>query len=101
MMKKAFINALLAEIYIVFIVLVVDFVAKAFESAEVMFVPVVMLSIFVLSAAVMGYLFFSQPVQLYLEGQKKQAVSFFLFTILSFAILTIVSTIILFSGILS
>lgn len=52
--------------------------------------PVIFLSIFVLSAAVMGYLFVGEPLQLYLRGERKEAVSFFLKTVASFAIITLV-----------
>lgn len=57
------------------------------------FSPVVALSVFVLSAAVMGYLFVGETLQLYLNGEKKQAVSFFASTVLCFAVLTIVAVI--------
>lgn len=42
-----------------------------------LFIPVVMLCLFVLSAAVMGFLFLSEPFRLYMEGQKAEAFVFF------------------------
>jgi hypothetical protein len=36
-----------------------------------------MLSLFVLSAAVMGYLFLSEPITLLVENRKREAVIFF------------------------
>ncbi len=51
--------------------------------------PVAALSLLVLSVSVMGFLFLGQPLQLYLDGQKKQAISFFMRTVTSFAVLTL------------
>lgn len=59
-----------------------------------------MISLFTLSAAVMGYLFFSQPLQMYLDGSKKSAVKLFLQTIVSFAVLTILAFAVLLTGII-
>jgi len=47
------------------------------------------LSLFVLSAAVMGFLFVYQPLQLYLDCHKKEGVDFFFKTVGSFAIITV------------
>ena len=49
-----------------------------------------LLSLFVLSAAVMGYIFFYQPTQLYLAGKHKEAVNMFLKTVGFFATITLV-----------
>jgi hypothetical protein len=38
----------------------------------------------------MGYLFFYQPVQLFIEGKKKQAVNLFIQTVGVFAVITAV-----------
>jgi len=40
-----------------------------------------MLSLFTLSAAVMGYLFAAEPIMMYLDGKKKEAVNFFFTTV--------------------
>ena len=63
------------------------------------FAPVAILSLFTLSAAVMGYIFFFQPVQLYLDGKKKPAIDLFLQTLGVFAIITIAILILFFSGV--
>lgn len=89
MTKKSFANAFLAELYIVVIVLVIHYAQASVEPVETILIPISMLSLFVLSAAVMGYLFLSQPAQLYLDGEKKQAVNLFLSTVAIFAVITI------------
>jgi hypothetical protein len=50
------------------------------------FSPVIVLMLFVLSAAIMDILFFGRPVQLYLDNQKKEALTFLSYTILWFSI---------------
>jgi hypothetical protein len=45
----------------------------------------VMLGLFVLSAAVMGFLFFYEPFQLYFTDRKQEALQFFGKTVASFA----------------
>lgn len=60
-MKKPFLNALGAAIYIVVIVLGIASTTKLFPNAkETLIIPMTMLNLFVLSAAVMGYLYCSR-----------------------------------------
>lgn len=85
MTKKPYLNALAAAAYILIIVTVLQFTTKL-DGADTPFIaPVAMLSLFVFSAALMGFLFLSQPLQLYLDGNKKEGVKFFLQTAASFA----------------
>ena len=51
--------------------------------------PILMLSLMVLSVAVMGYLFFYQPVLLLLGGKQKEGAELFLRTLGSFAGITL------------
>jgi len=61
-----------------------------FENNAVSIVaPMAMISLFTLSAAVMGYLFGYQPFQLYFDGKKKLAVKLFLQTVAVFGGMTI------------
>jgi len=59
---------------------------------------VVFLSLLTLSVAVMAFLFFYQPLLLFIEGKKKEAVNLFLKTVGIFAVMTAISLILLFSG---
>ena len=64
-MKKPFLHALGAALYIIVIVLVVQVVTSALKDQnETIIIPMTMLSLFVLSATVMGYLFLSEPLYL-------------------------------------
>jgi hypothetical protein len=59
--------------------------------------PVFFLSMFIVSACITGSLVLLKPVLLYLDGQKKEAVNLFLYTIVFLAIMaTIVGLSIIF-----
>lgn len=97
MKKTAFVYALLAECYIIAVVFLIRYGLSTIGESDTILIPMGMLSLFVLSAAMMGYIFLSKPVQLYLEGQKKEAVNFFLSTAVLFAVITGIVFLILFS----
>lgn len=75
-MKKPILYAFVATTYIVFIVSVLNFVSHL-SLKESILMPMAMLGLFVLSVAVMGFLFLSEPILLYIEDQKKEAIIFF------------------------
>ena len=75
-MRKPFIHALAAALYIVIIVGVM-WTGVSILKHDTIIIPMAMLSLFVLSAAIMGYLFLSEPIQLFIEDKKKEAITFF------------------------
>lgn len=86
MTRNPFYNALLAIAYIVGIVSLISLAPHAFASEkDNIFIPMGMLSLLVLSVAVMAYLFFYEPVILLLDGKRDAAVKLFLHTIGIFA----------------
>ncbi|OHA91787.1 MAG: hypothetical protein A2665_00965 [Candidatus Zambryskibacteria bacterium RIFCSPHIGHO2_01_FULL_46_30] len=96
-MGKPFLHALGAILYIVIIVFVVQVVTSALKSQnETIIIPMTMLSLFVLSAAVMGYLFLSEPLYLLMENRKQEAIAFFAKVVGIFACFVAVFTILLF-----
>ncbi len=93
MTTKPFYNAVLAAGYIVGLVyFIFTFVAQPNtpDSQTSLLVPIAMLSLFVLSAAVMSYLFLYEPLMLYFDNKRQEAVRFFLATIGIFALITLV-----------
>lgn len=101
MSKNPIINALSASAYIVLIVTVMTFVSQTQRNKPDTFLaPITLLSVLTLSVAVMGFLFFYQPLQLFIEGKKKEAVGLFVKTVGIFAAFTTVALILLFSGLL-
>lgn len=102
MIKKPFFNALFALMYIIGLVSLMTYLSgKISDTGKTIVAPIFMLSLFTLSAGVMGYLFVAQPLQLYLDGAKKDSVGFFMKTLGSFALLTALVLIVLLSGIFS
>ena len=88
MTKSPYLNALLAELYIIGIVFLINTLAKPnTPDNETLLVPMMMLSLFVLSAAVMGFLFVAEPLTLFLDGKREEAVKFFLTTVATFAVI--------------
>ncbi len=90
MTKNPFYNAITASIYIIFIVFTLNFVFKMETNTGIaaFLTPIMMLSLFTLSVAVMGYIFFYQPILLFLDGKKDKAINLFLKTLGIFGILT-------------
>lgn len=98
MTKNPYLNALFAGLYIVFIVCLITY-GPTFvrEKPDTILAPMAMLSLLVLSVAFMGYIFFFQPVLMYMEGQKREAMEFFMKTLLTFAAITSIVVIIAFT----
>lgn len=86
--KYAVLHATGAVAYIALVATVMtkaEHLIKGFEGT--MLPPVLFLTLFVLSAAVMGLTFFGRPVLWYLEGKKQDAVELTLYTVLAFALI--------------
>lgn len=99
MTKNPFINALAATLYIAAVASLMFYGTEHSQPGNNVVVPIAILSLFTLSAAVMAYLFLYQPLQLYLDGKKKDAVNLFLQTVAVFAGLTAVAFAVMLSGI--
>lgn len=86
-MKKSYLNAVYAIIYIIGIVAIMS--SKIIQGNSVV-TEILILALLVLSVATMGYLFVGNPVLIYLDGKKKEAIKYFFETITSFGIMTII-----------
>ena len=83
---RAYANAVLAALHIVGIVFVMGTLeSRGQEGDDGIVLPMAVLALFVLSAAVMGFLFAYEPVRLFVEGRKQEAVWFFWKTVATFA----------------
>lgn len=98
MSKNPIINDLSASAYITLVATTMYFGTKIIPKEDSFVAPIAMISLFTLSAAVMGYIFCYQPLQLYFDGKKKQATKLFLQTTLVFAVLTALAFVSLFTG---
>ncbi len=91
--KNALVNSSIAVLYIAVVVAIMANMenGKIGQANNNILSGVVVLLLFVLSAAVMGITIFGRPILWYLDGFKKEAVKLVLYTIgLLFVILVIV-----------
>lgn len=101
MSKNPIVNAVSASGYIVLVVAVMTFVSQTQRNKpDTFFAPITLLSVLTLSVAVMAYLFFYQPLLLFINGEKKEAVRLFIKTVGIFAVFTSVLLILLLSGLI-
>ena len=98
MKKNPVIYGIAATAYIILIVAILNYGSHLPVHPNEFLVPIAMLSLFTLSAAVMAYIFGYQPVQLYFSGHKEAAVKFFLQTLASFGVITFLLVLLMFSG---
>ena len=86
MTKNPYANAVFAALYIVFIVHVMTTISTYIQdgSGNKILIPMTFLSLFVFSAVVMGFLFVLEPIGMYIDGKKHEAVTFFLKTVATF-----------------
>lgn len=101
MTKNPLINALSASAYIFLVVLVMNIVtAPLRHKPDTMFAPIAVLFVLTLSVAMMAFLFFYQPLQLFIEGKKKVALDLFVKTVSYFAAITSLVLVLLFTGLI-
>ncbi len=99
MSKNPIINALSASAYIILVVSVMTFVTQPLRNKpDTFFAPVTILFVLTLSVSIMAFLFFYQPLMLFIDGKKKEAVNLFVKTVGIFAVITAVVLALLFSG---
>lgn len=92
MTTNPFYNALFAIAYIASLVTGINFVVTRFEGViqETILLPMGAIGILVFSVALMGYLFFFQPLMLIIDGKRHEGVTLFLQTVVIFAVMTAV-----------
>lgn len=92
MLKNPYINAAAALVYIALVVGGITIVERITPegSSDIVLVPIAMLSLLVLSVAIMAVLFFYQPLALFLDGKRAEALAFFVKTLATFAVVTAV-----------
>ena len=96
MIKNPFLNAFMALGYIGLIILIINKTSSiASQTPDTILAPVTMLSLFVLSVAIMGILFLYEPICLFLENQKQQALSFLIKTVGTFACFVVILALLL------
>jgi hypothetical protein len=95
--KNALVNSILTAVYVGIIASFLFYAKDLFGQGEdIVLAPIMMLLLFVTSAAITGFLVFGRPILWYLDGRKKEALSLLAYTIGILAIITIcIATILL------
>jgi len=75
MNTKSLKNSLLVVVYVALVSYFMQNAEKWIGKMDNFWGPFAFLMLFVISAAIVGYLVFGQPVVLYLDGKKKEALS--------------------------
>ncbi len=94
MFKNPFLNAVYAALYIVGIVSVLSTFVDGPGEGTIL-IPMAMLSLFVLSAAIMGLLFVYTPAKMFLDNQREESLVFFFKTVGTFACFAVVFVLLL------
>lgn len=78
---KALIHAFGVAGYIVAVSSVIFSLDGSYDNGPTILAPITMLTLLVLSVAVVGTLIFARPVMLYIDGKKKEGINFLAFTL--------------------
>ena len=101
MSKNPIINALSASGYILLIAVIINLVSQTQKNKpDTFFAPVALMSLLTFSVSVMAFIFFYQPLQLFIEGKKKEAINLFIKTVGIFGVVTLIVWILLISGLI-
>ncbi len=93
MTTNPFLNAAAALGYIIAVVFVMYYGGPLLggpNGQDTVFIPMAMLSLFVFSAATMAYIVLYQPMVMFLENKKVEAVNLFLKTIATLGVFMVV-----------
>ena len=94
--KRALINSISTSLYIIAVALFMYFgTLIKIGKTNTIFVPISLLLLFVLSAAVTGFLIFGKPAQLYVDGKKKEALTLLTYTIIFLGVITVSALVLL------
>jgi len=77
----SFISATLVFLYIFGIAFLISNGEKFFGEEETFLIPVFMLLLFIISACITGGLVLGRPILLFLNGQKKESLTLFFYTL--------------------
>lgn len=97
-LKYACINSLLTAGYIWLVASFLFYGPQYFDFAgkpDTVFAPIMILMLFVFSAAITATLVMGRPVLWYLDGKKREAVSLFLYTLAAFFVIMLSAFVVL------
>lgn len=87
-----FVNAILASGYISAVVVLINYISSLrHDTSDTVLDGLAFISLVVLSVATMGFLFFYRPAILLLDGHREEGIRYFLTTLSTFAVITVVA----------
>ena len=97
-LKNALGNAVGVAVYVIVIATFLSNASNIFgpDEPKTALVPIVMLLLLILSAAITGFLVFGRPVLWYLDGRKKEALSLLAYTLVALFIITVFASLVLY-----
>lgn len=93
-LKYACVSAFLTSLYIGLVASFLFYVPQYFDFAEkpdTVFAPIMMLMLFVFSAAITGALMLGKPILWFLDGKRKEAFSLFFYTLVVFFVIMLLA----------
>jgi hypothetical protein len=94
--KTALINSSATALYIILVGMFMYYGTMMKIGRDNAFLaPIAMLFLFVFSASLTGFLMIGKPAQMYVDGNKKEALSLLTYTLVFFSIITLISIILL------
>lgn len=94
--KYALANALWTVLYIILIATFFFSAQSIFGDGKNMLIPVIMLMLFVFSAALTGSLILGRPILWYMEGKKKEALTLLGYTLAVFFVVMVIMMVVLY-----
>lgn len=94
LIKRSMINALGTAAYVATLVTLILNGEKMFGTIDNILGPITFLLVFVISASITGGLVLGKPILMFLDGQKKEAVQLFMYTVGWLALIAVILLII-------
>jgi hypothetical protein len=91
LLRSSLRNALGTAVYVAIVALIIYNAQKIFGTMRNITGPISFLLLFVTSAAITGFLVLGQPVMLYVDNKKKDAIKLFILTVAWLFILTVIA----------
>jgi len=84
-------NSLATSVYVVIVALIIHNAENVFGTMSNIIGPIAFLLLFVTSAAITGFLVLGQPIILYFDNQKSEAVKLFIYTAAWLFVFTVIA----------
>jgi len=91
LIKSSLRNALATAVYVAIVALIMQNAEKIFGTMRNIIGPIAFLLLFVTSAAITGFLVLGQPIMLYSDNQKHEAVKLFIYTVAWLFVFTVMA----------